>query len=257
MESSKFPMFASLEEVNHARELFESPYSEDDGPFIHVLDGFYPDAMAIRIRALEAEFVQYFPPTANQVSDEDFAEFSHLKPSWFSTSLLRYRGKDVNHPIAGWRDSPIEVLKRIEEVIGERINVNSWETGGDGWNGAFHLQKRNWSEDTSSIHHHFKPGDIATSGWSGIVYLTPNAPRECGTSIWADRSTGKCTAEFGAKFDYNPLNFLLVYRAENVFNRLVLFRENVLHRAGAGFGDEAIEARLTQTFFFETDRESS
>jgi len=45
----------------------------------------------------------------------------------------------------------------------------------------------------------------------------------------------------------------LALMAENRFNRLVLFRENVLHRAEDGFGQTAQNARLTQTFFFHVD----
>jgi hypothetical protein len=41
---------------------------------------------------------------------------------------------------------------------------------------------------------------------------------------------------------------------ENCFNRLVLFRENILHRAEPGFGDSPATGRLTQTFFFRSNK---
>jgi hypothetical protein len=47
--------------------------------------------------------------------------------------------------------------------------------------------------------------------------------------------------------------FEKVFVSDNVYNRLVLFRENVLHRAEPGFGQDR-EARLTQTFFFISSR---
>jgi hypothetical protein len=248
------PVFVDVAELNRATELFSTNAVVGGGPFVIVVDGFYSDPDSIRQLALEAEYVQYFPPEADQVSEQEFAEFAHYRQCWCSTCLLRYRGAPVKKPFLGCRYAPLEVRERIEAIVGERVKVDTWASGGDGWNGAFHVQSENWKEETSSIHHHFKEGDIANTGWSGVVYLTPGAPVACGTSIYVSRATGKCVASFGATFDYNPTKFNLALRVDNRYNRLVLFRENVLHQAGPGFGSRLVDERMTQTFFFETLR---
>ena len=90
-------------------------------------------------------------------------------------------------------------------------------------------------------------------GWSGLVYLSPDAPQKHGTTIWRERSTQKCIATRGDKYVEDMSGFDLALTIENRFNRLVLFRENVLHRAGNGFGTNPNNARLIQTFFFESE----
>jgi len=73
-------------------------------------------------------------------------------------------------------------------------------------------------------------------------------------SIHSDRTSlliGSKRFEKGPFFDKNIQNYTRVYEIDNIYNRLVLFRENVLHQAAAGFGTEKNNGRLTQTFFFE------
>jgi hypothetical protein len=49
-------------------------------------------------------------------------------------------------------------------------------------------------------------------------------------------------------------DFELALVVENRFNRLVLFREHVLHRAEKGFGSTIQDGRMSQTFFFQSRR---
>jgi hypothetical protein len=82
-------------------------------------------------------------------------------------------------------------------------------------------------------------------GRSGLVHLSETPPERSGTSVWCNRETGSCVAPYGKKFDWDVSNFDLAFLVENRFNRLVLFRENVLHRAEQGFGT-GLDARLTR-----------
>ena len=78
--------------------------------------------------------------------------------------------------------------------------------------------------------------DLST--WTGILYLTPNAPLDKGTLLYKE----------GADPTSDPTCLI-----GNVYNRLVLLRgKEVPHTANLpGFGDCLENGRLTQVFFFD------
>jgi hypothetical protein len=240
----------SVDELNRRTEWFaDASRPSDKGPFLVVVDGFYSDPDYIRAEALRQPFVQYAPPLPEQVDEEDAASHSSEPPYWFSSALLRYKGKTVRKPFEGFRYAPDSLREKLSQMIAEDIPRENWDQAGDWWNGAFHLINANRKGDQGAVHHHYRNGDVAPRGWSGLVYLSPDAPRSSGTTIWRDKESGLCVATYGSKFYYDIFRFELALLVENVFNRLVLFRENVLHRAEHGFG-QGKNARLTQTFFF-------
>jgi hypothetical protein len=239
----------SVAEFNAQREWFidpARPERDNDGPFLLVIDDFYSDAHEIRRLARSQTYVQYSPPLAEQVGPDVAGRYPHLTGRWMSTALLTSIGQKVKAPFKGYRYNPETLKTKLEEIIGEKIAPEAWALGGDWWNGAFHTQDEAFA--APAIHHHYKPMDVEPRGWSGVVYLTPNAPASAGTSFWLDRRTGTCVASYQAQYceGVDRSHFELAYRVENTFNRLVLFRENVWHRGGHGFG-AADETRLTQT----------
>jgi hypothetical protein len=251
------PLFRSVKDLNAQTSLFRDPQrSEDDntGPFVIVVDDFYPDPLAVRGLALSKPFFQYKPPLAEQVGEEVAASYADPRPVWLSTALLRYLGQKVRHPESGFRHATSEVRQALSDVVGESIDLKTWSETGDWWNGAFHLQFEAGNQVHRVVHHHFRDGDVTPRGWSGLVYLSPGAPAEYGTTIWREKRTKRCIAGIGDKYEQDLSHFDLALSIENRFNRLVLFRENVLHRAGHGFGSTLADARLIQTFFFQTNR---
>ncbi|MEO8701226.1 MAG: hypothetical protein ABI867_14340 [Kofleriaceae bacterium] len=242
---------ATLREINGRGEWFHDPDRPDShnvGPHLIVIDDFYPDPHAIRELALQQEFHHFAPPLASQVGDEVariYAKQGTLK----STAVVVFGGQKVNHPIYGFRHNPPEVAQLMAKHLGEEIEHDTWEHGGDYWNGAFHLTDEDF--EMKATHTHYKAGDVEPYGWSGVLFLSPDAPRRAGTSIWRSLVTGQCISQYGAFFDPDMSKFEMAFLAENRFNRLVLFRENILHRAERGFGT-GTDARLTQTFFFRT-----
>lgn len=77
----------------------------------------------------------------------------------------------------------------------------------------------------------------ADSQWAGVLYLTPNAPAEAGTGIFTEPKPGE---------------FELQDVVANKYNRLVLYRGDLLHSSLlSGFGDSVETGRLTQVFFFD------
>jgi len=74
---------------------------------------------------------------------------------------------------------------------------------------------------------------VDESEWAGVLYLTPGAPINSGTGI----------------FDKDEN---LITMIGNVYNRLVIYRGNLMHRSLIpGFGDSVESGRLTQVFFFK------
>jgi hypothetical protein len=93
--------------------------------------------------------------------------------------------------------------------------------------------------------------------WAAIVYLTPNAPFECGTSLYADKWT-KARRQLDPGMEntfsggfYDKTRFELVDSIGNVFNRLIIFDSKCIHAASQYFGQTIQDSRLFHMFFFE------
>ena len=100
------------------------------------------------------------------------------------------------------------------------------------------------SDDKTWVH-------IDSSDWTGVLYLTPNAPLDSGTLFVVGDDEIK---EFISK---DPINIIekespLESVIGNVYNRMLLFRGDIPHSSNlAGFGDCLENGRLTQVFFFD------
>tara|TARA_E500000331_G_scaffold338311_1_gene367395 strand:- start:2125 stop:2622 length:498 start_codon:yes stop_codon:yes gene_type:complete len=69
--------------------------------------------------------------------------------------------------------------------------------------------------------------------WAGVLYLSPDPPVDGGTVIFDEEEN-------------------VVTMIGNVYNRLVLYRGDLLHRSlQPGFGNSVETGRLTQVFFFD------
>ncbi len=93
---------------------------------------------------------------------------------------------------------------------------------------------------------------------AGMVYLTPDAPFSCGTSLFAHKRTRLRNENdfgdlnvFGETGFYDRSKFELVDTAGNVFNRLVLFDAKCIHSANEYFGTDITNSRLFHLFFFD------
>jgi len=241
------------------KELFFDPkcaMRTDAAPPILIIDDFYDDPDAIRQLALGLDYVSYVPPDPAIIGAELAALNANRTGRWMSSALVAYHGQPAAKPFFGARYNPEPLRLRLEEATGDAISKRSWSSAGDHWNGAFHLVEAGYGVGDGYIHHHYKPGDLEKRGWSGIVYLSPDAPPTAGTSIWQSRRSGRCVAAFGEAYERDADTFELAFLAENRFNRAVLFRESVWHRLEHGFG-QGLDARLTQTLFFEVEPSSA
>ena len=135
------------------------------------------------------------------------------------------------------------IKEAFESIMG--VKIREWES--HGMNGSFQY----CTPQDLLVYHH----DSQT--WAGMVYLTPDAPYDCGTSLYASKTTkarhlddDPSGVSFAGGF-YDSTKFDLVDSIGNVFNRLVLFDARSFHSASKYFGKDITDSRLFHLFFFD------
>jgi hypothetical protein len=144
--------------------------------------------------------------------------------------------------------------EKIEEIMGKKITGWTSEDNPEnyGTNGKFQIA---WAGEPL-VHH------CDNQRWGGMLYLTPDAPYQCGTTLYAHKQTRARTYydsgwdaawnhPGGSHLDRTPWEPVDV--AGNVYNRLVIFDASAIHSASEYFGNSKENARLWQMFFFDTD----
>jgi len=140
------------------------------------------------------------------------------------------------------------VKERFEKIINKKIS--SWEE--QSMNGRFQTCKAG----TPLVYH------CDQQKWAAMVYLTPDAPIECGTSFYRHKQTKKhhnsqfynnnddLTAVFNQKTFLDKTPYEMVDTVGNVFNRLVIFDGGLIHAASEYFGWDIPSSRLFHMYFF-------
>jgi hypothetical protein len=140
----------------------------------------------------------------------------------------------------------------FESIIGEKIS--EWESYG--MNGRF---QHNFAGEKLVYH-------CDQQRWAGMIYLTPDAPPECGTSMYRHKGTkihhnsqinwddGTGLKVFNQKtfLDKTPYEPVDVFG--NIFNRLVIFDGGCIHAASEYFGSDINDCRMWQMFFFDGEK---
>ena len=135
--------------------------------------------------------------------------------------------------------------EEFERIMGRTIK--KWEEYG--MNGRFQVAKAG----EPLVYH------CDSQQWAGMLYLTPNAPHQCGTSTWARKGTDirhnkhpeimQCFLPGSRNFDRTLFEPVDVFG--NVYNRLVIFNAGYVHSASEYFGFNEQNARLWHMFFFD------
>jgi hypothetical protein len=136
--------------------------------------------------------------------------------------------------------------EEFEKIMG--MKITAWETYG--MNGRFQTC---YAGDALVYH-------CDEQKYAGMLFLTPDAPYETGTSMYAHKATrirhnshpeimstfsGHTTLD---KTPYEPVDVV-----GNVYNRLVIFDAGMIHAASGYFGYNNENARLWQMFFFDAE----
>lgn len=134
-------------------------------------------------------------------------------------------------------------LEKFQDILGAKIY--GWED--QGMCGRFQY----CTAEEQKVYH------CDEQNWAGVVYLTPNAPYESGTSFWAGKHevrSGRDDRINDGVFDggfYDKTKFKLVDTIGNVFNRLVIWDGRLIHSATEYFGTDITNSRLFHLFFFD------
>jgi hypothetical protein len=140
--------------------------------------------------------------------------------------------------------------EKFEEIMGRKITA--WEEHSE--NGKFQIA---WAGEPLVYH-------WDSQKWGAVLYLTPDAPFECGTTLFAHKKTrgrdyyevsyddafSGVINETTTHLDKTP--FEPVDVMGNVFNRLIIFDGSCIHSASEYFGCNKNSGRLWQMFFFDT-----
>jgi hypothetical protein len=198
--------------------------------FIRVSDNFYPDAAAVRRRALS---------------------MSYTEPE----------------NLVGWRTrayQPRGIRERIESRFS--VTIEAWDDDPDNinlCNGVFFTSYAKGDRgETVGIHY-----DDPLRWVMFLVYLTPDAPYDAGTSLWQHKQTGLVMPPTPAdakrlgstveellqtlESDARKRNrWVEIDRVGNIFNRAVMFPGGFYHSASRHFGSGLQDGRIYQSFHF-------
>jgi len=187
-----------------------------------VVDNFYEDPYAVREFALQ----QIYYPGEGAVGHRTRKQFL----------------------FDGLRES-------FEEIIDAKIADHTDDGFGwfnEGINGRFQY----CPAGTPSVFH------CDSQKWAAVIYLTPDAPPQSGTSFYRHKETkifhnsqidwaaGQGTKVFNQHTFVDSTPYEMVDTVGNVFNRLVLFDGGLIHSGVNYFGWDISSSRLFHIFFF-------
>ena len=149
----------------------------------------------------------------------------------------------------GKRTETTFLFNGLKELFESKIGckIKNWETYGT--NGCFQ-----YCIAGEQLVYHFDAQEYA-----GVLFLTPDAPPQSGTTFYRSKYTKKMTInndDHGIVFKngfYDSTEFDIVDVVGNVYNRLVLFNARMIHSASTYFGNNMENGRLFQLFFFDLD----
>ena len=135
------------------------------------------------------------------------------------------------------------VKERFEELMGQKIV--RWEE--EPMNGRFQTCKAG----TPLVYH------CDDQRWAAMIYLTPDAPPEAGTSFYRHKHTKirhnshpDIMSCFNQKTFVDGTPYELVDTVGNLYNRLVIFDGGLIHAASDYFGWDIASSRLFHMYFF-------
>jgi hypothetical protein len=143
-----------------------------------------------------------------------------------------------------------ELYDRFSNIMGMKLDLKAWDE--NGMNGRFQIA---WAGEPLVYH-------CDSQRWAAMIFLTPDAPYSCGTTLYAHKKTRARSyhddgwdASWGTELGGDPhldgTPFEPVDVIGNVYNRLVIFDASCIHSASQYFGTVANNARLWHMFFFD------
>lgn len=162
-----------------------------------------------------------------------------------------YRSEKVYHPKG--------VKAKLEKILG--LKITRWDTDPLEENGVFYYGfSKGKKKEIPGVHSDEPYNDVTI-----VVYLTPDIPIDCGTSLWMHKQTGLINPVSPADARRLKLNFpklraqlekenkdrskwIEIDRVGYLFNRMVAYPSGVFHSASNHYGDSLSNGRIYQTF---------
>ncbi len=208
-----------------------------------IYEEFYKDPAAVRSEVLQQDF---YP--ANYLDDIVRAEGLDNDLVFHLSQIGNFCGKrtiNAKENLVHLHTYTLDIVKQICNFQFP-IEINSF----------FSLHTEEDINKNNSIHQDKDPI------MAGIVYLSPIPIIGSGTyfyqhkkSKWTGLNYDKCPQSAfpdmypNKREDQNINNFQEFGYVENMWNRLVLYDTNAIHKPGKMFGTDKNTGRLTQTFF--------
>jgi hypothetical protein len=159
---------------------------------------------------------------------------------------------------------PAGIKRRLEQVLG--VKITRWDDDPEEGNGIFYQAFSGGDQkETPGVHYDEPENDITV-----LIYLTPDLPLDCGTSLWQHRATGLINAP--TQRDARRLKTTLtalrgrlerdsekrqkwmeIDRAGYRFNRMVAYASGMLHSASRHYGANLRDGRIYQTYRIGVD----
>ena len=149
-------------------------------------------------------------------------------------------------------DSTREKIQKIVEPHGGKIT--DWFES-DEYTGAFQMTtalERSWVH-SDNVNKNYV---IEENRWGGVLYLTPDAPLEAGTSFYRSKLNNSIYNHDNDElnqYSQDMTKWEVANEVKNIYNRLILFRGDQWHSSSTYFGHDDETGRLTQVFFFMTE----
>jgi hypothetical protein len=176
--------------------------------------------------------------------------FPHAQETW--------PGKRVHNALTADEMKPIEAW--VKSVTGKS---KLWVTVAPGGMKLDHNVAQMVGAQESGARPH--SDSRAFCRYAAVIYLTPDAPQDAGTSFFRLRypdgtlSGNVCPPPHKNLVDALKVRFLPPqawhedHRQMNVYNRMILYKANLVHSATRYFGSNDHDKRLTTVFFWMTD----
>lgn len=202
--------------------------------FFLVKDNFYPDINKVYKAALTAEYVAPSHATGAR-----------------STTVYHEPG----------------MKQKLEKILG--IKITRWDTDPAEENGVFYYGLSSGKQkEIPGVHSDEPYNDITV-----LIYLTPQLPIECGTSLWMHKQTGLCDPVMPKdakrlKRKWSEVRDQLeretkqrskwteIAKIGYLQNRMVAYPSGVFHSATNHYGGDIHTGRLYQTFRIGVDWDS-
>lgn len=154
-----------------------------------------------------------------------------------------------------------EEMAKLEEWVKKKTGAKRlWQQKVDGVDSLSHNYVQLVGKDESGPRPHSDSNLLAR--YAGVVYLNPGAPRDGGTSFYRFRSPdGKLGGNYCPPPNANLAEALGVRHlpmeawkedlaVENLFNRVIIYKAEMVHSATNYFGTEINDKRMTIVFFW-------